>query len=120
MFACLLVPGLAAKRHRDLMRCARTFSPFVESGPDRAIADIRGLGSLMGRPRKIAERIKIDLTAAGFEDVNIAIAANTHAAVAAARGYPGITIIEPGDEARALARLPLSLLEPDSETFDTL
>ncbi|MDZ4798103.1 MAG: hypothetical protein SGI92_08070 [Bryobacteraceae bacterium] len=122
MYACIHIPALPAARHAALVRCAGSFSPLVQPAADRVLVDIRGLGKLMGRPRQIAERMCAVLLDAGFasDDVRIAIAANPHAATAAARGIPGLTVLTPGDEARALARLPLALLDPEPELFDTL
>ena len=51
---------------------------------------------------------------------NIAIAGNPDAAIHAARGLRGITVIEPGREAEALARLPLNLLGGSAETAELL
>jgi protein ImuB len=73
----------------------------------------------MGGPRDIAMRIAASLQTAGLQG-NVAVAPNPHAAVAAARGIDGITVIAPGDEARALARLPLALLNPSEELAGTL
>lgn len=119
MYACICIPNLPPHRHAALVRCAESFSPNIEPGPDRVVLDIRGLGSIIGRPSEIAARIASCLGAAGLTG-NIAIAANTHTCTAAARGLPGITIISPGDEAQALARLPLALLDPEFEILEIL
>ncbi|MBC7926103.1 MAG: DNA polymerase Y family protein [Bryobacteraceae bacterium] len=122
MYACLHIPNLPSNRHAALVRCAESFSPLIEPAPDRVLADIRGLGSLFGRPQQIAEQMKASLDAAGFyrDDTRVGIAANPWAATSAARGIPGITVITPGDESRALARLPLMFLDPDPELLETL
>ncbi len=122
MYACIHIPGLPPSKHSALVRCAEAFSPFVEPAADRVLLDIRGLGKLIGRPRQVAEKMRAALLDAGLaaEDPRIAIAANPHAATAAARGLAGIVVLMPGDEARALARLPLSLLDPDPELYETL
>src|SRR4029077_7902535 len=52
--------------------------------------------------------------------VNIAIAANPDAAIHAARGFQGISIVPEGDEAKFLASLPLTLLSPAEEIAETL
>src|SRR3954466_7928738 len=119
MYACLYVPDLDASQRTVLQRCAGSFSPLLEPGPDFVVADIRGLGTLMGRPRQIAEKMKTALDGEGLLQSRVAIASNTHAATAAARGLnEAICVIEPGDESRALARLPLSFLNPEPELFD--
>jgi protein ImuB len=51
---------------------------------------------------------------------NIAIASNPDAAMHAARGFPGITVIEPGKEAATLAPLPLNLLGGSPDTAELL
>ena len=50
---------------------------------------------------------------------NVAIARNTDAAIYAARGFTGTTIIPPGEEARTLSNLPLHLLAAAPEIEDT-
>jgi protein ImuB len=119
MYACIYIPDLPSHCHSALVQCAESFSPVFEPGPNRVVLDIRGLGTLMGNLREIAARMTANLEAASLAG-NVAIAANPHAAIASARGISGITIIVPGDEARALSRLPLTLLDPDPELFDTL
>ncbi len=105
MYACLHVPDLTSAQKSLLMRCAAEFSPMLESGPDYVVADIQGLGTLVGRPHQIAERIKLSLNTAGFHQSRVAVAANTHAATAAARGLDApITVIQPGDESQRLRR----------------
>ena len=50
----------------------------------------------------------------------IAIAANPDAAICAARGFSGTSIIPYGDEAKFLAPLPIALLSPTPELQETL
>lgn len=119
MYACVYVPGLPAEKRSALLESAAAFSPWIEQAADSLIVDIRGLSALIGQPREIACRMAARLQTLGLEG-NVAIAANPHAAVAAARGIPGITVVAPGDEARTLAPLPLSLLEPEEELAATL
>ena len=49
---------------------------------------------------------------------SIAIASNPDAAVHAARGLPGVTIIPRGQEAAQLGDLPVELLEPLPRVLD--
>ena len=51
---------------------------------------------------------------------NVAIAANADAAVSAARGFTGLTIIPRGTEAARLRDLPVSTLAPPAEMLETL
>ena len=119
MYACLYIPNATAEQRERLLRYAETFSPHIEPGPEHVILDIRGLRTLMGSPRDIGMRMAAGLQTANLHG-NIAVAVNPHAALAAARGIKGVTVIVPGDEARALSRLPLSLLQPSEELAETL
>ena len=56
--------------------------------------------------------------AAGFE-ASAATSSNVYAAVVAARGFPGITIVPTGYEADVLAPLPLRVLELEPEQRET-
>ena len=103
MYACLHGPGNLPL----LVECARGFSPHIEENPpDSVIFDARGLEALHGPPAALAAEIE---RRAGVK-VNIAIAPNPDAALHAARGIAGNTVIEAGREAAALARLPVNLL----------
>src|SRR5215207_10833046 len=99
MYACLHVLNASAEQRSHLLRYAESFSPAMEPGSEHVIVDIRGLRTLMGSPRDIAMRM-----AAGLQTLhlpgNVAVAVNPHAALAAARGIDGVTVIAPGDEAR--------------------
>jgi protein ImuB len=86
------------------------FSPRVEAtAPDTVIADIAGLEQLFGAPSKIARDLARRCADAGLE-AHIAVAANPDAALHAARGYSGITLIAEGDEPERLGPLPLEVL----------
>ena len=106
-----------------MLECASTFSPRIEQanqGIDCAIVlDIAGTDRLFGSPRALAERLRSALAAAGFR-VSIAISANFHTAHILAAASRGITIIPAGEEAQALAGLPLSLLDMLPDHAETL
>jgi protein ImuB len=113
MFACLHAPGNAAL----LAECARNYSPWIEeTSPDTVVFDVRGLRLIFGAPEHIAAEIhrQVGLSA------NIALAANPDAAVHAARGIQGVTVIPPGQEAARLASLPLYLLGGSPEFAATM
>jgi protein ImuB len=113
MYACLHCPGNLAL----LLECARHFSPLIEeTSPDTVVFDARGLRLIFGAPEHIAAEMNrlLGLSA------NIALASNPDAAMHAARGMQGITIIPPGREAAMLAKLPLYLLGGSSELAATL
>jgi protein ImuB len=108
MFACLHAPGNLPL----LLECAGHFSPLIEeTSQDTVVFDIRGLRRIIGTPERIAAEIQCR---AGLP-ANLAIASNPDAAIHAARGIPGVTILAPGSEAAVLAPLPLYLLGGSSE-----
>jgi len=103
LFACLHAPGNLPLA----VECARGFSPYIEENPpDTVIFDVRGLESLYGPPEMLAREIERRV---GVQ-ASIAIAANPDAAMHAAHGIRGVTVIAPGREAEALAPLPVNLL----------
>jgi protein ImuB len=113
IYACIQAPGNLPL----LIECARFFSPHIEElGEDAVVFDARGLASLYGPAAQLALEIDRRVGVAA----NIAIAGNPDAAIHAARGLRGITVIEPGREAEALARLPLNLLGGSAETAELL
>jgi protein ImuB len=113
MFACLHAPGNLPL----LVECAGYFSPLLEeTSPDTVVFDIRGLGWIYGTPEQIASEIQRRVGIAA----NLAIASNPDAAVHAARGIRGMTILPPGREAAILAPLPPYLLGGSPEFARTL
>jgi hypothetical protein len=103
MFASLHAPGNLPL----LIECAGYFSPWIEeASPDTVVFDIRGLRLIFGSPPQIAIAIEQRM---GLK-ANLAIASNPDAAIHAARGIKGTTVILPGRETEILARLPLYLL----------
>ena len=113
MFACLHGSG-------NLTALAFEFSPTVErTAPDTVTLDASGLDRLFGLPQDVAAAIarraaEVQVKAA------IALAANPDAAICAARGFPGSSVIPYGDEAKFLGSLPLRLLAPSQELQETL
>jgi len=100
-----------------LLECAQRFSPLIEqTAEDAVIFDVAGMERLYATPRHLAEAI---VAQAGIP-VRVAIAANPDAAWHAARGFRGITVIAPGEEAKALAPLPLNLLGGSPQAAETL
>ena len=132
-------PGVRLRRRslaeeaaaRDaVLDCAHAFSPRVEdtnrqlnnddkSKPgDTIILDIAGLDRLLGLPKIIAHELSARVSRMGLT-ANVAIAENPDAAMHAARGFSGVTVIPPGREAERLGSLPISLLEPLDEMLET-
>jgi protein ImuB len=98
-----------------LRECAAAFSPRVEqAAPDAVLLDLTGLDRLLGTPRQAAEALAAHARKLGLQ-VNVAVANHPDAALHAARGRPGITIIPAGEEARYLADLPVELLAVSAE-----
>ncbi len=113
MFACLHGSG-------DLVELAVDFSPLVErTGADRVTFDFAGLDRLFGHPHEVAAAIA-RRAADRQVKANLAIADNPDAAICAARGFTGTSLIPHGDEAKFLGGLPLSLLSPGEELAETL
>lgn len=113
LFACLDAPGNLPLA----VECARGFSPYIEENPpDSVIFDVRGLESLYGPPERLAREIERRIGV----PASIVIASNPDAALYAAHGIRGVTVIAPGREAEALAPLPVNLLGGSSETAELL
>ena len=97
-----------------LLAVAQEFSPRVDAGShDRdfreIVLDLHGLTRLFGDARTIAEELRRTAADRGLQ-IRVAIAGTRTAARLMVRYRAGITIIEPGTEAAALALLPLALL----------
>jgi protein ImuB len=113
MYACLYAPGNPAV----LIECAQRFSPHIERiSADTIVFRVDGLEPLFGKPEQLAAAISNQVGV----PAHVAIAGNPDAAVHAARGIPGITVIPPGSEAKTLAPLPLFLLGGTPETAEIL
>ena len=108
--------------HATLIQVARDFSPRVETHGERTVTlDISGLGSLIGEPRSIGEELRRTAADAGLR-VHIAVAATSTAAMLLAYARAGLTVVPRGDEAAALAPLPLrtlTMLEVGPWTVDS-
>jgi len=99
-----------AAAHAALLDCVCAFSPRVEeTTADTVIADLAGLESLFGPAAKIARDAAQRCSDAGLE-VNVGVASNPDAAMHAARGFSGITLIAAGEEGARLGNLPIEIL----------
>ena len=113
MFACLHGPG-------NLTALAFEFSPTVEAtAADTVTFDVGGLDRLFGLPQDVAAAIARRARECGVK-ASLALAANPDAAICAARGFSGVSIIPYGDEGKFLGTLPLTLLAPSPELLETL
>src|SRR5687767_8556164 len=94
-----------------LIEVAREFSPRIEPCSPREITlDLSGLTHLFGDARTIGAELRRTAADRGLR-VRVAIAGTRTAARLLVRHRAGLTVIEPGTEAAALAALPLALLE---------
>ena len=90
---------------------AREFSPRLEvCGPREITLDLSGLERLFGDARAIAQELRRTAVDRDLR-VRVAIADTRTAARLFVHFRAGLTVIEPGTEAEALASLPLSLLD---------
>ncbi len=113
MFACLHGTG-------DLAAVAFDFSPLVEqTAPDTVTCDVAGLDRLFGAAQELAAALARRAAETGVQ-ANVALAANPDAAICAARGFSGVSIVPQGDEAKFLGKLPVALLRPSTELQETL
>jgi nucleotidyltransferase/DNA polymerase involved in DNA repair len=99
-----------ATAHAALLDSAQSFSPRVEdTATDTVILDLAGLERLFGAVAQIARDLARRVSELGLE-ANVAVAANPDAAMHAARGFPGVTVIPVGKEAERLGDLPVDVL----------
>ena len=126
-------PEQETSAHSALLDVAHAFTPRVEdTASDTLLLDLAGLERLYGAPakirwtqrtpvlsgtpRKMARDLAARVSFMGLE-ANIALAANPDAAMHAAIGFSGVTVIPPGKEEQRLGRLPLSVLLGAFEIF---
>ena len=99
--------------HAALLDCAQSFSPCVEdAAADTVILDLAGMKSLLGSLPEIAHALSRRAEDLGL-DGNVAAASNPDAAVVAARGFSGVTVIPSGRECEILGSLPTGVLFAD-------
>lgn len=109
-----------------LLECAGTFSPRIEDrtqdGSFCCVIDIAGTEKLLGSPAILSGALQSRLRDVGIIG-SIAVSTNFHAALCVARGIcsrSDVMIVPAGEESKALASLPLSVLqlqEQQNETF---
>ena len=105
-----------------VLECAASFSPRIEEvsrGTACAfVLDISGTERLFGPPAQLAERLRSALADAGFR-ASIVISTNFDTARLKAGVTRGITVIPPGEEAAALANLPIAEMRLEEEPLET-
>jgi len=103
-------PAQEESSHAALLDVAHAFTPRVESThPDRLLLDLAGLERLYGPDTTMARELASRVSAVGLE-CNIGVATNPDAAMHAACGFSGITVIPAGEETRRLGVLPIHVL----------
>jgi len=96
--------------HAALLDCAQSFSPEIEdTAPNTVLLNLAGLEPLLGPVSKIARDLAHRMSKMELE-ANVAVASNPDAALLAARGFPGVTLIAEGREAERLGDLPVDVL----------
>src|SRR5262249_52199450 len=99
-----------------LLALAHEFTPRAQSlDAGGVLLDLGGLGRVWPTPEDLGRALIASATARGWPDLRVALAATRVAALVAARGRAGLTVIAPGQEAATLAPLPLGLLDLDEE-----
>lgn len=106
--------------HAALLDLGWSVSPRVEdTAQDTIVLDLAGLASLFHTDENVADELVRRAAVLGLL-VNVAISSNLEAAIHAACGFPGVTIIPPGEEAQRLACMPIGVLSPSLEVLETL
>jgi protein ImuB len=101
---------LESAAHGALLNCAQSFSPEIEdTAPGTVLLNLAGLQPLLGSLPKITQNLARSLSHIGLE-ANLAVASNPDAALLAAHGFPGVTVIPPGCEAQQLGGLLVDVL----------
>jgi protein ImuB len=96
--------------HMALLDVAHAFTPRVEdSAADTLLLDLAGFERMYGTAMRMGGDLAARISAIKIE-ANIAIAANPDAALHAARGFGGVTILSPGKETQQLGELPIHIL----------
>ena len=105
-----------------LHECAAHFSPRIEpvnhETAHACVLDITGTERLFGPPHQLAEHLRDALAEAGLR-ASVAVSANFHTARLKAATSRGITVIPFGNEATALSRLSLDILQLEAEHAET-
>jgi protein ImuB len=106
--------------HAALVDLALAFSPRIEdTAADTIGLDLAGLVSLFGSLENLAQRLAARAAEFGFS-ANVGVASNPEAAQLAARGFSGVTVLAPEEEAQRLGGLPVSALNLPVEMRETL
>jgi protein ImuB len=106
--------------HGALLDIGWSVSPRLEdTAQDTIVLDLSGLEQLFGAELEIGAHLARRAGECGLF-AQVAIASNVDTALIAARGFAGITVIPPGEEAKRLGVLPPGALSLSEETAETL
>ncbi|MGH7973020.1 MAG: hypothetical protein ACREIC_30250, partial [Limisphaerales bacterium] len=106
--------------HAALLDAGWSVSPRVEdTAADSIVVDLTGLASLFGSQETISHLLTQRASDLGLI-VHVAVSSNLEVALHAARGFPGITVIPPGEESKGLGALPVQVFSPSVEMIETL
>ena len=106
--------------HAALLDIGWSVSPRVEDAAlDTIVLDLAGLASLFHTDENVADELPRRAAALSLL-VNVAVSSNLEAAIHAARGFSGVTIIPPGEEAQRLGCMRIDVLSPSLEVRETL
>jgi len=113
VFAALVAPSIPAAAVIDV---ARAFTPRFEQVGPLVLLDAGGLSRLFGSAQELGTHLSEALAAHGSGAIGgtaprVAIASTQTAAALLALGRPGLTVVEPGQEEKALAPLSISVLD---------
>jgi protein ImuB len=105
-----------------LLECASQYSPQIEEtcSPNACgfVLDITGSERLFGPPLQLGNSVRATIITAGFRP-SICISSNFDTARIKAESIKGVNVIPVGEEASALADLPISSLRLDTEKHET-
>ncbi len=106
-----------------LLACAGTYSPQVETCHAASAAvcvlSVAGTAGAQGSPQAFAQALRAALHSRGLYG-SVAISANFNAACSLAKSAPGVTVVPPGEQQKALAPLLLDVLDLDEAQTRTM
>jgi len=111
VFAALCAPSIPAAAILDV---ARAFTPRFEQVGPLVLLDAGGLSRLFGNAQELGTHLSEALAkhaTAGGTAPRVAMASTQTAAALLVLGRPGLTVVEPGQEEKALAPLSVSVLD---------
>jgi len=116
MYGCLHSPR-PLPAEGALLDIAREFTPRVEGLGTTVLLDLQGLARVWESPAVLGQGLIAAGRGRGL-DLQAALAWTRMAALLAARGRAGLTVVAPGRESEVLAPLPLELLPLAPERRD--